>query len=248
MKKAFGYVRVSGKGQVSQDGPDRQRAAIIAFAAQHGLEIVGIHKDLAVSGTTGHEEREGFQRMMLDAIDQGVDIVIVEKMDRLARDLMVSEFMIRDLAARKMTLYSVEAGLQDMVTSAESDPGRTFIRQIFAAAAQLDKSSLVLKLRAARKRIRDLEGKCEGIKPLEELPGGVTTLNLITSMRNQCMSWQTIKIHLNFAEIRKPNGKEWKSEQEVAAAYRRFTKRYKRNEERKRNGLVLQSSTGQSEK
>lgn len=246
MKKAFGYIRVSGRGQVTQDGPDRQKASITAFCAQNGLELVGVFRDLAVSGTTGHEERDGFQRMMLEAIDQGVDIVVVEKMDRLARDLMVSEFMIRDLSSRKMKLYSVEAGLQDMVTSAESDPGRTFIRQIFAAAAQLDKSSLVLKLRAARKRIRDLEGKCEGCKPIEAKPFGVSRLNRITQLRSQRMSWQSIAIHLNFANEFKPNGKEWNA-QEVASTYRRFRKRYNKQQERKTNGPVLQSPAGQSE-
>jgi DNA invertase Pin-like site-specific DNA recombinase len=231
MEKVFGYIRVSGKGQVQKDGPDRQREAIRAFCAQNNLELVEIYRDLAVSGTVEHEQREGFSRMILDALDQGVKIIVVETMQRLARDLIVSEFMIRELSSRGMALYSVEAGLQDMVTAKDQDPGRTFIRQVFAAAAQLDKSSLVLKLRAARNRIRELEGKCEGGIPMEETPDGIKTLNLMTMMRKELFSWQTVAIHLNFSGHKKPNGKDWNA-QEVASAYRRFAKRFKAKKKR----------------
>ena len=41
MEKAFGYVRVSGKGQVKGDGLVRQEKAIMEYAKSKGIEVVG---------------------------------------------------------------------------------------------------------------------------------------------------------------------------------------------------------------
>ena len=38
--KAVSYVRVSGKGQVEGDGPERQRQAIRKYAASAGIELL----------------------------------------------------------------------------------------------------------------------------------------------------------------------------------------------------------------
>ena len=38
--EAFGYIRVSGKGQLSGDGFPRQRAAIQAYAAAYGYCVI----------------------------------------------------------------------------------------------------------------------------------------------------------------------------------------------------------------
>lgn len=39
MMKAFGYLRVSGKGQVPGDGFPRQKVAIKAYADAQGIKI-----------------------------------------------------------------------------------------------------------------------------------------------------------------------------------------------------------------
>ena len=52
MTKAFGYLRVSGRGQIEGDGFKRQEAAIKAYAANHGIKIVKTFREEGVSGTT----------------------------------------------------------------------------------------------------------------------------------------------------------------------------------------------------
>ena len=50
MRKAYGYVRVSGKGQMRGDVFVRQQLAIKAYAKRNGITIVKTLKERAVPG------------------------------------------------------------------------------------------------------------------------------------------------------------------------------------------------------
>ena len=50
-KKAFGYLRVSGKSQVEGDGFGRQKATITKYAKANGIEIVRWFQEEGVTGT-----------------------------------------------------------------------------------------------------------------------------------------------------------------------------------------------------
>jgi DNA invertase Pin-like site-specific DNA recombinase len=113
---------------------------------------------------------------------KGVKVVIVERADRLDRDLMVSEVTIDQLTragARVLTADGAD------LTSAEGSPTRTLIRQVLGAVAQFDKSVTVLKLRAARERIRRREGRCEGRKPFGSRPAEAAALARIRQLRRK---------------------------------------------------------------
>ena len=49
-----------------------------------------------------------------------------------------------------------------------TDPSRVMMRQIAGSFAQYEKTRLVTKLRGARERIRETQGKCEGRKSYAE--------------------------------------------------------------------------------
>lgn len=183
--RAYTYLRVSSKGQVEGDGPERQRLACVAFAQPNNIEIIQEFFD-AYSGSGSAEERPEFG-VMLDSIDKRnanpnearVDCVIVERMDRLARDLMASELLLRELRNRGVKLFSTDQGqLMDMASN-DVDPTRILIRQFMAALAQWEKSTLVKKLRVARERA-EKEGIYSGRKPygaLSEEHEGLVQLN-----------------------------------------------------------------------
>ena len=61
--KAFGYVRVSGKGQMDGDGFRRQEAEIQAFATAHSYEVAKVYREEGISGTTSEADRPAFQDM-----------------------------------------------------------------------------------------------------------------------------------------------------------------------------------------
>src|SRR5690349_6289068 len=95
--EAVSYLRVSGRGQVDGDGFDRQREAIERFAACEGYELVGQYRDEGVSGTKDLAARPGLAALLDRLESNGVKVVIVERADRLARDLMVSEVILDQL-------------------------------------------------------------------------------------------------------------------------------------------------------
>ena len=99
-KKALTYLRVSGRGQINKGGFPRQRETIRKYAKAHTLEIVGEYRDEGVSGTKELEHRQGLAALLDHIEANGVQVVLVECADRLARDLMVSEVILgqfRDL-------------------------------------------------------------------------------------------------------------------------------------------------------
>ena len=64
MKPAFGYMRVSGAGQLDGDGEARQRQAIESFALRNGFVIIRWFFDGAVSGEVKVEDRAQFEEMV----------------------------------------------------------------------------------------------------------------------------------------------------------------------------------------
>lgn len=162
MKKAYGYIRVSDKSQISGDGFLRQEKAIKDYAKANNFEVVSIYREEGVSGTLLN--RPTLTQLLLDLETEDVKTVIIERIDRLARDLMIQENIIHDMQKRDITLLSATDGdlLQD-------DPTRKLIRQVLGSIAEYDKSMLVAKLKAAKDRIKATGQKCEGRKSYHEL-------------------------------------------------------------------------------
>src|SRR5579862_9270590 len=174
--KAYAYLRVSSAGQVDGDGFPRQRAAVEAYAKAHDMRIVRVFQEEGVSGTKDLENRPALQEMMLALLSNGVRTVLIEKLDRLARDLMIQEAVVGDMRKRGIELISV---LEPDLCS--DDPSRKLVRQIFGAIAEYEKAMIVLKLRGARQRIKARKGRCEGSKPFGYAQGHRATIERMVS-------------------------------------------------------------------
>lgn len=180
MDKAYGYIRVSGQGQVEGDGMIRQEKAIMDYAKANGITIEKIFKDEGVSGTL--EDRPALAKLLVDLEENGhgIKTVIIERVDRLARDLMIQENIIADLQKNGFNLISATEGA-DLLSE---DPTRKLVRQVLGAIAEYDKSMVVLKLRAARERKRAKNGKCEGRKSYgEAMPEVITEIRRLRRKR-----------------------------------------------------------------
>jgi len=162
--KAFGYIRVSGKGQIDGDGFKRQEKAIRDYAERNGATIERIFREEGVSGSLQHRPALAEMMVSLEQNGLGVRTILIEKVDRLARDLMIQEAIINDLQKKGFNLISVVEG-DDLLSG---DPTRKLVRQVLGAIAEYDKTMTVLKLRTARERIRVRNGKCEGRKSYAE--------------------------------------------------------------------------------
>lgn len=204
MTKAFAYLRVSGKGQVDGDGFTRQLEAIRRYAAEHDIKIARVYRDEGVSGTKDLENRPAFVEMMTALHSNGTKLVLVEKLDRLARDLMVQETIIGDLRKNGFELVSVME--PDLL---QDDPSRKLMRQIFGAIAEYEKTMIVLKLRGARARSRAKNGRCEGRKPFGYFAGEAAALARIKALRGEGLGFDRIAARLNEEKISTRTGKPW---------------------------------------
>lgn len=195
--KVFAYLRVSGKGQIDGYGFDRQLESVTAFCVQQGYELEQVFKE-QVSGTTGEEERQEFALMVSAILRNGVNTIIVESLDRLAREYRIQEQLLIYLASKGINLIAANTG-ENITEAVTSDPMRKAMVQIQGVFAELDKSLLVKKLRKAREQVREQDGKCEGRKGYKDTEKGIVILKEIRRLR------------------RKGKGKKRKTYDEVAA-------------------------------
>jgi DNA invertase Pin-like site-specific DNA recombinase len=199
--KAFGYLRVSGKSQVEGMGFDRQMEKITAYAADTGITIVQCFREEGVSGSLA--DRPALQEMMVALMSDGVHTVLIEKLDRLARDMMVQENLLWDMKKQGITMISVAE--PDFCSD---DPTRILMRQIMGAIAQYDKTMIVLKLRAARQRARIRSGVREGAKPYGTLDGEREIAGRMVELKKR-MNYRQVASVLNDEGITTRRGKRW---------------------------------------
>ncbi len=204
MQKAHAYLRVSGKGQVEGDGFTRQFKAIREYAAAHQIKIVNVYREEGVSGTKDLENRPALMELMTALHSNGVKLVLVEKLDRLARDLMIQETIIGDLRKNGFDLISVAE--PDLL---QDDPSRKLMRQIFGAIAEYEKTMIVLKLRGARLRMKAKDGRCEGRKPYGFFEGEAEVLKRIKVLRAEGLGFDRVAAKLNEESIPTRSGKPW---------------------------------------
>ena len=208
MVKAFAYLRVSGKGQVKGDGFIRQEKKIREYAESKEIQVVKIYKEKGVSGTL--ENRPALAELICDLEENGngIKTVIVEKLDRVARDLMIQESIIADFRENSVNLLSAMEG-DDLL---DDDPTRKLVRQVLGAISEWEKSVTVAKLRVARQRKKAKFGKCEGRKSYKEVaPDTVTRIKILRRKPKgkKRKTYKEISVLLNLEGIPTLNGQAW---------------------------------------
>jgi DNA invertase Pin-like site-specific DNA recombinase len=172
--------------------------------------LVEEFRDEGVSGTKELESRRGLAALLDRIESNGVKVVIVERADRLARDLMVSEVILSQLSEAGAKVLTADGA---DLSSAADDPTRTLIRQVLSAVAQFDKSVTVLKLRAARERLRRKGRRVEGRKPYGFRPDEQKVLEHMQQLRGrprgERLSYEGIASQLNAEGRTTRYGKPW---------------------------------------
>jgi len=202
--RAYSYLRVSGQGQVIGDGFPRQRTAIKAYALANDIKIVREFREEGVNGSIETMNRAAWAELLALLHADGVRMILIEKLDRLARDLMVQETAIAYLQNHGFALVSV-AEPDLMVT----DPARVAMRQMLGVFAQYDKSTIVIRLRGSRINKKAKTGRCEGRKPYGYREGEAAIIERMAGLRRSGMGFDRIAVQLNADGIKPRSGKAW---------------------------------------
>ena len=176
-------MRVSGKGQIVGTGFDRQLDTIQAYCDKADFEVDRVFSE-QVSGTKGETDRPEFKAMIAEILRDGIDTVIVEALDRLARAYRIQEQLLIYLASKGINLISANTG-ENVTQAVTADPMKKAMVQMQGIFAELDKSLTVKKLRKAREKIRHDTGKCEGRKSYQETEEGAKILKEIRRLRRK---------------------------------------------------------------
>ena len=181
-KQAVGYCRVSSTGQQRNGtGLGRQEQVITEYAEHAGYELIQIYQE-AITGTDA--DRPVFAQMLADMLSNSCRVVIVERLDRLARDLGVQLQLVGLLCSRGITLISADTQ-QDVTAAFSGDPMLKAMIQVQGVFSELDKSMLVAKLRKARQSKKTKTGRCEGRKPFGFYEGEDKTLKRIKQLHRK---------------------------------------------------------------
>lgn len=216
MRKAFAYLRVSGLGQAQGDGPERQTIAINQYAKANDIEVVRIFAEPGITGAcygatlenpiTDLEQRPAFQDLLAALRTEPVKLVLIEKLDRLARSLMLQELILSDWRHKKIECISIAE--PDFCTS---DPTRTLMRQIMGAIAEYERAMIIMKLNGARNRKRSLGTIEEGRKPFghAKFPKEQFTIQRILELSQQGNTLSRIASTLTSENLSSRSGKPW---------------------------------------
>jgi DNA invertase Pin-like site-specific DNA recombinase len=174
-KNVVSYYRTSSQVNVKGDSRTRQSVSVKNYSKTKGWNVVNEFYDV-ISGTTNILERPEFVKMLEYCEDNSIDHILFDGVDRLSRDLLVSEYSHEYLTNKLgYTLISVR---NDKTFTDTSSHG-ILIRQILSTISSFEKNNLVEKLRVSRERkskknkelgiiSRTGNGKCGGKKKLTE--------------------------------------------------------------------------------
>lgn len=214
--KAFSYLRVSDSSQIAGDGFPRQREAIARHAKTDGIEIIREFTEEGKSGETAWSSRPAFQEMVSAILDNGVRVIVVENLTRLARAYVIQDAILVFLASKDVSLISADTG-EDITAAFHGDPMKKAIIQMQAVFSELEKNSLVRKLKAARARKRAETGRCEGVKPFGAMQGEPEAIARMRQLRRKPigrekrLSFAKIAATLDAEGFRTRDGGRWQS-------------------------------------
>ena len=163
MKQVLAYLRVSTAGQIDGDGFPRQALACRNFAASKEWSVARCFEEQQ-SGSDQLFDRPVMQELLALCGGGQFDTIIVERVDRIARDVVIAELFFRECKKKGVSVYAADSG--EELVNASGDPTRTLIRQILGALAEWDKAQICKKLQAGRRRAKMETGKpCGGPQP-----------------------------------------------------------------------------------
>lgn len=118
-RRVAGYARVSTDNDEQLTSYDAQVEYYTRYINEHeDWEFVGLYSDEGISGTN-IKKRKGFQKMLADALDGKIDLIITKSISRFARNTVDSISTVRQLKEKGVEVFFEKDGLWTFDQSAE---------------------------------------------------------------------------------------------------------------------------------
>lgn len=129
--KAAIYARYSTDKQSDASIEDQVRVCMHRIERDY-LSLVDIYQDEGISGSVPVDHRVGGSRLLKDALAGAFDVLIIEGLDRLSRDLVEQERIVRRLEHRDIKLIGVSDGYDTRAKGRELMRGmRGLINEVY---------------------------------------------------------------------------------------------------------------------
>jgi DNA invertase Pin-like site-specific DNA recombinase len=162
--RAVAYVHVSSAHQQEAYGPEVQREAIRKWAKVGGHKVVSWQTDV-ISGASELRDRAGWCEAAAQVKSGEAQGVVVARLDRLARDVMVQELLLRKLSDLGGIVLSTRENENEMLNGESKDPSRKLVRVIMGAISEYDREMTVDQLAAGRAAKAARGGYAHGALP-----------------------------------------------------------------------------------
>lgn len=163
--KVVAYLRVSTDRQAEEGlGLEVQEQAIRRWAKAAGHRVTQWRSDEGQPGSNGLDTRVGLGEALEDVRRGDAKALVVYRLDRLARDQMLQEYLLHEVWSLGGDVLST-AGSEQNLRDDPEDPGRKLMRRIFGAVAEYERDMIRLRTQAGRRRKADRGGYAYGAPP-----------------------------------------------------------------------------------
>jgi len=140
--KAVAYCRVSTKEQVKNTSLETQQQAINAYSDREGIEVVRVFMEEGESAKTA--DRTQLRELLAYCRSNPVDLLLVWKFDRFARDL-------EQHIGLRTKLRSLGVQVRSVTEPVGEDPAGKLMENVLASFAQFDNDVRAQRTRAGMK-------------------------------------------------------------------------------------------------
>ena len=209
--RAIGYVRVSTEDQ-STNGVslDSQEEKIRAYCVAKDFNLTEVIRDEGFSGK--NLQRPGIQGLIASCNRKEFDVVIVYKLDRLARSVKQFAHVVEDIFEKNHIAFT---SIQDNFDTSTAN-GR-MVMNILSSLAQWESDVISERTRDSLQYMKR-QFRLVGAIPygfdqtadnLQPNPQEFKVVQLMVSMRSKGKSYWAISIALNAKKIPSKNSRSW---------------------------------------
>ena len=146
MSKIYGYIRVSTKGQLENNSLEQQKQEILNKYS---------NAEIIKEGYTGTTTNRPELNDLLGNLQKG-DILVVTKLDRLARNTIEGIEIVKSLFNKGISIHVLNLGLLE-----NTNMGRFFITTLLAVA-EMERNTIIERTQAGKAIAKQKPGFKEG--------------------------------------------------------------------------------------